>query len=284
MAGPRPLRHTLLALSAFLLLATAIAWTLGRRSAPEVGVPLAQGDASPDVSAPPPANPLADSPPDLSRIPHTRLPLRLLATVVRENHALSLATIEDLERTTREVLNEGESLEGHPNARIAQIERARILIDHDGVREQLVISQRGPAPEAAPVSDLAPEERERRRDLAERLRDLTDAGAGALQPAEGSGLVDEGDVSAVYENGEMVGVQFEGIRAGGIYDRIGLRNGDVMTGINGVSLGEPAAAAEVLGEFANSDELAISVQRGDGSQETLHIPTAELKPALESLE
>ena len=51
-------------------------------------------------------------------------------------------------------------------------------------------------------------------------------------------------MSAVYEDGEMVGVQIDGIRDGGLYDRIGLRNGDVVTEINGVSLADPGADGE----------------------------------------
>lgn len=282
MASSRSRQRTLLALSACLLLATAIAWTLKRRPAPEADAPapLAASAKAPDVAAAPPpgATAPAEATQDSSGIPHTRLPLRLLATVVRENRTLSLATVEDLERSANEVLNEGQSFEGHPNARIARIERARVLIDHDGVREQLVITHH-----AAPEEDLTPEERERRRGMAQRLRDLTDAGPEALAAPERGGLLAEGDVSPIYEDGEMVGVQFDEIRAGGVYDQIGLRNGDVVTDINGVSLGDPAAAALVLGQFAGSDELSIQVQR-NGARETLKISTDAFEQAVEQLE
>ena len=83
-------------------------------------------------------------------------------------------------------------------------------------------------------------------------------------------MLAEGEVSAVYEDGEMVGVQFDAIREGGLYDRIGLRNGDVVTEINGVSLADPAAAAKVIGELVAAPELSIAVERGaDGAPETL---------------
>jgi general secretion pathway protein C len=204
--------------------------------------------------------------------------------VVGEDAAFSLATIEDVERSAHAVMSEGQTLEGRPSVRLSRIERARVLLDNDGVLEQLVIVPGETAPTESAALELAPEERERRRDLARRLRELTDAGSDALGRGERGGLLAEGDVSAVYgEDGEMVGVQFDGIRAGGVYDRIGLRNGDVITDINGVSLGDPAAAARVLAQFASSDELVVSLSR-NGSPETLRVATEAFERAVREFE
>jgi type II secretion system protein C len=288
MTGARSSRRSLLVLSAGLAL--AIAWAIGRGSAPQDGAPTAATrPPAADVAAPPPgASDVAASPaPDYSGIPRTRLPLRLLVTVVRENRTLSLATIEDVERDAREVMNEGQSFEGHPRARIARIERARVLIDNDGVREQLVIDHSDAGEPDAVGYEPTPEEREQRRDLAQRLRALTDAGPNYRElrgRGTRGGLLAEGDVRAVYEDGELIGVQLDAIREGGVYDRFGLRNGDVVTDINGISLGHPSAAAEVLAQFAVSDELQVSVERGDGSLETLSISTADFKTAVEELD
>jgi type II secretion system protein C len=279
MARARPF---LLVLSACLLLAVAIAWALGRRTAPDAAAPTApvsalrvgEETAAQVAAALDRVSPLADA----SGIPHTRLPLRLLATVVREDPALSLATIVDVERAAQAVMSEGESFEGIPSARIAGIERGRVLLDNAGVREQLVIEG-----QAAFESARTPEERERRRERGRRLRALTDAGTNyreVLGSGERGGLLAEGDVSAVYEDGELVGVQFDGIRPGGLYEKIGLRDGDVVTGINGVALGDPAAVAQVIGQVATSDELIVDVRRGTGPPEQLVVPAPELRESL----
>jgi general secretion pathway protein C len=283
MARARPV---LLVLSACLLLAAAIGWALGRRTGPDVAAPTApvsaprvgEEAASQVAAALAAAAPL----PDASGIPHTRLPLRLLATVVREDAALSLATIVDVERPAQAVMSEGESFEGHPSARIARIERGRVLIDNAGVREQLVIEGR-----AAFGSERTPEERERRRERGRRLRALTDAGTNyreVLGSGERGGLLADGDVSAVYEDGELVGVQLDGIRPGGLYEKIGLRDGDVVTGINGISLGDPDAAAQVIGQLVTSDELIVDVERGTGPPEQLVVPAPELRESLVGLQ
>jgi type II secretion system protein C len=236
---------------------------------------------------PPPPAPSAATPAipqaDATGIPHTKLPLELLGTVVSEDPARSLATIRDIERVAHEVMKEGQEFAGRPDVSVARIERTRILIDNEGVREQLALAHRAPA-EAA---NLSPEEREYRRDLARRLRELTDAGTNyrdVLGEGERGGLLAEGEVSPVYEDGEMVGVQFDAIREGGLYDRIGLRNGDVVTEINGVWLGDPAAPSRVAGEFVTAPELSLAVERGDGSAATIVVPTGPFEKALQGLD
>ena len=286
MAARSP-RRILVTVSACLLLVLALAWALGRRPGPEAApLPAPAAREVPDVATGPPA-PSVAAPAVRERpsadIPHTKLPLRLLATVVNENPALSLATIDDVERSAKEVMNEGQRFDGRPNVQISRIERARILIDNDGVREQLVIVHRA-APEAAPVSA---EEREYRRDLSRRLRELTDAGTNyrdVLGDEKREGLLAEGDVSAVYEDGKMVGVQFDGIREGGFYDQIGLRNGDVVTEINGVALSDPDAMVKVVGQFVGADELDIAVRGADGTPQTLKVSTPPLRTTVEGFE
>jgi type II secretion system protein C len=183
-------------------------------------------------------------------------------------------------------MSEGQSIEGRSDVRIAQIERERVLLDHGGVREQLVIVHRSRSPEEA-ANEPTPEVREYRRNMSDRLRALTDAGThyrDVLEPGTREGLLAEGDVSPAYQDGEMIGVAFDGLKPGGVYERIGLRNGDVVTSIGGVSLGDPAATAKVLGAFASSDELSLSVERSDGSQETLSLSTADFEQAVQELQ
>ena len=289
MASARSSRRLLLALAACLLLAAALAWVVTSRPAR-----LSDVDAMPDLARPAiekPLPPVASAPPSApaqatrAEIPRTTLPLRLLATVVGEKPALSLATLVDLERATHEVMSEGESLPGRPTAVVASIERERILLDHDGVREQLPLFRGEGGPLDASY-EPSPEQREQRRDLSRRLRELTDAGTNypaVLGSAERGGLLAEGDVSAAYQDGEMIGVQIDGIRAGGVYDRIGLQNGDVVTDINGVSLSGPAAMAEVLGQVVTSSQLVFSVEGGDGTPRTLTFPTDQFQQLVGSL-
>jgi len=259
----RSTRRTLLALSALALLATLLAWALA--GAPEADPAAAKPDST-DVAAPPPlVLPTPPAPGDDADAPDTRLPLHLEATVVRENHALSLATIEDTERRTNEVLREGDRFEAHPDARIVRIERARVLIDHAGKREQLVITHLEPTGlelrETAEASAKLPEQNGKQARVP----------ASVLEGALGPRARPEGDVHPVFENGKMIGLRFDSIPAGGVYERIGLHSGDVVTNVNGIPLADPDATAMLLAQFASAAALDLSVARADGSHELLHL-------------
>jgi general secretion pathway protein C len=249
-------RVVLVVMAAAALLALLALLVL--RPSPQAGVPAGGVTAAPPPAASPArASDGADA--DVG-IPHTRLPLRLLATVVRGTGRLSLATVEQIEAGGHQVLGEGQPFRGHPRVRVASIERGRVLIDNDGVREQLVIDR-----DARPVTRDAP--------TAARAADAGTDSPGVGR-AERAGLPAEGEVSPVYEEGELIGVQLDDLRAGGVYARMGLRNGDIVTAINGISLAEPTAAAEMLAELALSDVLEVDVEHADGTQELLSVPTA----------
>lgn len=284
MASARSRLRILLTFTACVLLA-ALAWTLVGRPASVVDSHAAPA-APPPVSAaaPAPAAPATSRPVEISNIPLTKLPLRLVATVVNDNAELSLATLVDLERDAHEVMSEGQTLEGRPKVRIASIERERVLLDNDGVREQLVVFH-GDAGRSVTYEPTT-EQREQRRELSHRLRELTDAGKNyrdVLGPGTRGGLLAEGDLSAAYEDGEMIGVQVDGIREGGVYDKIGLRNGDVVTDVNGVALSDPSAAAELLVQVATSPTLEISAMGSDGTERTLSIPTEQFRKDVQAL-
>jgi general secretion pathway protein C len=284
MASARSRLRILLTFTACVLLA-ALAWTLVRRPASVVDSHAAPAAPPPvAAAAPAPAAPATSRPVEISNIPLTKLPLRLVATVVNDNAELSLATLVDLERDAHEVMSEGQTLEGRPKVRIASIERERVLLDNDGVREQLVVFH-GDAGRSV-TYEPTPEQREQRRELSHRLRELTDAGKNyrdVLGPGTRGGLLAEGDLSAAYEDGEMIGVQVDGIREGGVYDKIGLRNGDVVTDVNGVALSDPSAAAELLVQVATSPTLEISAMGSDGTERTLSIPTEQFRKDVQAL-
>jgi hypothetical protein len=173
MPGARTTQRILLALTVLLLLAVALA-RMVERSAPSgssrAAAPAPAASPAPTpaaVPAPPSVVPLSAD----ASIPYTKLPLRLLATVVSDNRALSLATIDDAEFDSHAVMRESQAFEGRPKVRLAAIERERVLLDNDGVREQLVLIHEELGTGVSETERvLTPEERLHGRDLARRLR------------------------------------------------------------------------------------------------------------------
>lgn len=260
-------------------------------TAPAVTRPAPPASGSP---TPPPARSRAAGAPEDTvdaagdRVP-TQLVLRLLATFVHEDRTRSFARIEDVQLATDRLLIEGQSLAQRPYVRLVEIHPDHVVLDNYGVLERLPLDPEGvqlPGDLASRGAGavLDEEEREHRRALSEDLRILTDMGEEFEPRTTRGGILAEADVQPVYEDGEMVGVQLGQIREGSVYQRAGLADGDVITSINGTSLGGPSAAAQVITALASSEAIRIGVRRSDGSIAELSLSGSELLDQLEALE
>ena len=72
----------------------------------------------------------------------------------------------------------------------------------------------------------------------------------------------------------MVGVQVSSIKPGGVFEKMGLQDGDVITELNGVRIDSPEQSAKILLEFTKTDRFSVQVDRASGAQ-TLNVNLAE---------
>lgn len=70
-----------------------------------------------------------------------------------------------------------------------------------------------------------------------------------------------------FENGISAGYKLFQIVPGSIYDKLGLQNGDVITGLNGTPINDPGKAFEMLNELKTANHLELQVKK-DGKQMT----------------
>lgn len=112
-----------------------------------------------------------------------------------------------------------------------------------------------------------------------------DAGAAVVSPDMGSRLQDVRQrimedptqafsfarVQPVMEGGRLKGYKLSPNKEKQLFRQIGLRPGDVVTSVNGISLEDPATVGEVLGQLTTSSELVLNVDR-NGRQETVVVP------------
>ena len=73
------------------------------------------------------------------------------------------------------------------------------------------------------------------------------------------------------------------MRPGGLYDRIGLRDGDRIDAINGVGLGAANAREAVVAALTRSPRFEIAVARRSGKREKISVPTETLLRELSGL-
>jgi general secretion pathway protein C len=64
-----------------------------------------------------------------------------------------------------------------------------------------------------------------------------------------------------YVNGQPQGFRLQGIRSGSIFSAIGIRNGDVIVGVNGTEIDSPQRAMEIYQAMLQQDTVEMEVLR-----------------------
>lgn len=204
----------------------------------------------------------------------TRLPLKLLGTVAASDPKAAWAAIEETTKRERLVVRPQDKL--LDKATVVRIERRRIVLENGGKREELALDEEqaaGPGPlararvGARTVPDVA--------DLRERVQQVADdsfevqreqVDEAMRNPAE---LFSQARILPKYENGQMTGVQLNSIQPGSLFEEIGIRDGDVITQVNGIVVSSPQDSAALLRELTQSNQFEVSVQGADGQPRTL---------------
>ena len=70
------------------------------------------------------------------------------------------------------------------------------------------------------------------------------------------------------EAGQPAGISITGIKPNAIFRRMRLRNGDVITGVNGNSIGSVEEAARVFEELSSGSNIQLQIKRR-GREQTL---------------
>lgn len=205
----------------------------------------------------------------------TRLPLRLLGTAAAgEGGGPSWAAVEDQQSHKQIVVREQDRL--LDQATVVRIERRRIVLQNGARREELALDEEEPGAikvSARPTPQAAAPGVPN--DLRDRIRRLSETSfeVGREQveetmrnPAE---LFSEARILPKYDNGQMVGVQLSSIKAGSLFEEIGIQNGDTVTGVNGITVTSPQDSAALLKELTESTDFQVNVMGADGQVRTL---------------
>lgn len=213
-----------------------------------------------------PKEPEPEPEPLAEDLEETRLPLTLLGTLFSDVPGFSSAVIANKGRGKTEVLFEGEALAKHPGVTIAKIERRRVILHNGGRREELLLSEEVGTTRSVPPTRTARRSRrksteipKRSNSLADQLAELTASGGG-LRDAKN--LFNQAKIVPKWSEGEMTGVEVRDIEAGSLYEKVGLKDGDIITSFNGIRLDSTGAAAQVLGQLAEAENFEIELSDG----------------------
>jgi general secretion pathway protein C len=203
-------------------------------------------------------------PTDLGGAPvKTTLPFDLIGTMILSDELRSIATIED--KTAQIVYPVRTEDEIPGKAKILKIEPRRVIFINvaSGRREYVEL----------PETELPPVQ----------VAIGTKAGGGIEQVAATQFSVNRSEIDKAmsdlnniltqaravphFENGVASGYKLFQIVPGSIYQKLGLKDGDVICGFNGQSANDPAVAMAQLADIKNQSHLDLCVKR-DGKQST----------------
>ena len=197
----------------------------------------------------------------------TQLKLKLWGTAVFDTGG-SFSIIEDLGARKQGVYGINAMVPG--NATVKAIEWDKVVLVHNGKDEILELEKpsataglgRSQTAAAASRPPAAPG---------------AGTGAGIQQTAENEYVVPRAEVDSALENmsqlftqiravphfegGQSVGFRLFAIRRGSLFDRIGLKNGDIIRGINGNEMNDPSKAVTLLQELRDAANLDVDITR-----------------------
>lgn len=174
------------------------------------------------------------------------IPLDLIGTFI-EDGAAPYAIIEDRNKKNQEIFMLNEMIFG--SAKLVSIKSDSVEIERNGQRETLridLVSKRG-----------------------------GDSGTGAS--GESEFVVSEADIDQAlanlpllltqaravpyFKDGQAIGLRMFAIRSGSLFEKIGIRNGDILKSINGSSLGDLSQAMKLFERLKSERNLSLTLER-----------------------
>ncbi len=194
------------------------------------------------------------------------LPLSLVGTIIHGRREMSVATIQVSGKDIFAVMD-GEELEGM--AKIRDIQRHKVVfrnlrnrkLEYIEIKEENTI-QMGVSQSKTPEQFGQVDKTNfnfKRAELNKYLENLPRV----LQDAKAVPYVAPGS------GGEISGFKLVAIKAGSIYETLGLKRGDIIKGVNGEPVDSPQKAMELYSALKSADSIQLDVNRG-GSSTTLN--------------
>lgn len=204
----------------------------------------------------------AEPQPDLNSPPiRTTLPFNLVGTIILRDELKSIATIEDKSASIVYPVRVDDEIP--TKAKILRVEPRRVVFvnlssmrpefvelpEELGTAPRLNLGTPTAAPRAGGIEKVSPTQFNIAR--AEVDRSLADL----------NNVLTQARAIPHFENGAPAGYKLFQIVPGSIYDKLGLVNGDVISGLNGQAINDPGKAFEMLSELKTSPHLELQIKR-----------------------
>lgn len=204
----------------------------------------------------------------------TRLALKLTGIVAADADGMGSAVIEA--KNVEQTYTIGDQLPVQGTVTLAKVMPTQVVLDNSGTYELLRLFEESPLDELAGTMAAEPAAPEALDDM-----NSSDALATAVAPEIASelrkqlyenpeSLADVLQVSAVRDDAGLRGYRLAPGRNAQQFKALGLRPGDVVTAVNGLTLGDPANTVRLYQLMRDATDATLEIER-DGGTTTLRV-------------
>jgi general secretion pathway protein C len=207
----------------------------------------------------------------LDKLEETKLNLKLWGTVAGPSRR-AYAVIEDTKTRRQSLYHPGDTIQ---NATIKMVLRQKVVLTVEGRDEILAMQEpgqksspaRGGVARASGASSaLAPTPR---LPVSARPREIAVKSEHIAEAMENIGdLMNQATFRPHIENGQPAGISITRIKPNAIFRRLRLRNGDIITGVNGSPIESVEDAVRVFETISDTTNIQLDIKRR-GREQTL---------------
>jgi general secretion pathway protein C len=203
---------------------------------------------------------------DVEKLKQTELKVKLWGTTFGADHAALSAHIEDPKSREVKMYRVGDAVQ---NATIKMILREKVVLSVDGKDEVLIQEEPGVVKASAPGGARADAGGAMRAPAPETVQQVTVKEEQIEKAMESiSDLMSQATFRPHLEDGQPAGISITGIRPNAVFRKLRLRNGDVITGVNGQPIASVEDAMKVFGTLSAETPIQVKIKRR-GQEETL---------------
>lgn len=185
------------------------------------------------------------------------LKLRLVGTHINQQSDI-FAIVEDEKKHDQDVFEVGDEVFGR--AKLLAIDKDKIRIDVNGDIIELIMEEGSSDSSGSSRSGNGSESEDTftvsEADLNEALDNLPQ-------------LLSQARAVPYFRNGQSIGMRLFAIRKGSMYEKLGLRNGDIIMSVNENNVGDPAQALKIFEKLKSERDIELVVERA-GVEKTLN--------------
>ena len=206
---------------------------------------------------------------DIENLKQTDLKLKLWGTVTGQN-GRAYAVIEDTKTREQNLYHAGDSIQ---DAVVKMILREKVVLNVDDRDEILAMeelsSRRGGAGTSRIAARSSGSTADRKLPVSSYPRKINLKSDQIKNAMENLGqLMEQANLRPYIQDGQPAGISVTGIKPNAIFRKMRLRNGDVITGVNGNSIGSVEDAVRIFEELSSGSNIQLQIKRR-GREQTL---------------